>query len=320
MKATVSGISLLLGLLCVNLPGVTMDADPFCGGHLAGSRGVIHTPNFPGPFPIPIKCRWVIDVSDIPSTNSSIVVYLTQLYVYKGLRFTEYAYYESETMNYGAALVKEVTEGNVFEYRRLRTFRQFLVVEFELDRLEGNHVRVLNDLLDVYGFNVTYEMTEEHPNPDSCTVRDCSFAGNCLVSTDYTSFWCDCFDGFSGRSCNEGPLCFNDEHIPVCQNKATCRQIGAEAMHCNCPDGYVGHNCETRLLDTSDTECASENCILQCPVDEQEQPCTCKDGTKIYNNRSRYECRIKLSNVTSLRTGLISQQGSLELFVSKQRM
>ncbi|XP_071577926.1 uncharacterized protein [Temnothorax nylanderi] len=318
MKATVSGVSLLLGLLCVNLSGVTMDADPFCGGHLAGSRGVVHTPNFPGPFPIPIKCRWVIDVSDIPSTNSSIVVYLTQLYVYKGLRFTEYAYYESETMNYGAALVKEVTEGNVFEYRRLRTFRQFLVVEFELDRLEGNHVRVLNDLLDVYGFNVTYEMTEEHPNPDSCTVRDCSFAGNCLVSADYTSFWCDCFDGFSGRSCNEGPLCFNDEHIPVCQNEATCRQIGAEAMHCDCPDGYVGHNCETRLLDTSDTECASENCILQCPVDEQEQPCTCKDGTKIYNNRSRYECRIKLSNVTSLRTGLISQQGSLELFVSKQ--
>ncbi|XP_011168055.1 uncharacterized protein LOC105201654 [Solenopsis invicta] len=318
MKATVSGVFLLLCLFCVNLPGVTMNFDPYCGGHLADSRGVIHTPNFPGPFPIPIKCRWVIDVSDIPSTNSSIVVYLTQLYVFKGLRFTEYAYYESETMNFGAALVKEVTEGNVFEYRRLRTFRPFLVVEFELDRLEGNHVRVLNDLLDVYGFNVTYEMTEEHPNPDSCTIRDCSFAGNCLVSGDYTSFWCDCFDGFSGRSCNEGPLCFNDEHIPVCQNGATCRQIGAEAMHCDCPDGYVGHNCETRLLDTSDTECASENCILQCPVDEHEPPCTCKDSTKIYNNRSRYECRIKLSNVTSLRTGLISQHGSLESFVSKQ--
>ena len=32
-----------------------------------------------------------------------------------------------------------------------------------------------------------------------------------------------------------------------------CRQTGAEAMHCDCRDGYVGHNCETRLLDTSDT-------------------------------------------------------------------
>ncbi|XP_032679024.1 uncharacterized protein LOC116847766 isoform X2 [Odontomachus brunneus] len=317
MRLTVAGVFLLLYLTCARLPRVTTTFDSYCGGHLAGPRGVIHTPNFPGPFSLPIKCRWVIDVSDIPSTNSSIVVYLTQLYVYKGLRFTEYAYYESETMNFGAALVKEVTEGNVFEYRRLRTFRPFLVVEFELDRFEGNHVRVLNDLLDVYGFNVTYEMTEEHPNPESCTMRDCSFAGNCLVSVDYTFFWCDCFDGFSGKSCNEGPLCFNDQHKPVCQNGAMCRQIGAEAMHCDCLDGYVGPSCETRLLDTLDTECASENCILQCPFDEQ-QPCTCKDGTKIYNNRSRYECRIKLSNVTSLRTGLISQQGSLESFVSKQ--
>ncbi|XP_014468540.1 PREDICTED: uncharacterized protein LOC106741243 isoform X3 [Dinoponera quadriceps] len=318
MRSTATGVFLLLCLTCARLPPATTTFDPYCGDHLAGPRGVIHTPNFPGPFPLPIKCRWVIDVSDIPSTNSSIVVYLTQLYVYKGLRFTEYAYYESETMNFGAALVKEVTEGNVFEYRQLRTFRPFLVVEFELDRFEGNHVRVLNDLLDVYGFNVTYEMTEEQPNPESCTMRDCSFAGNCLVSADYVSFWCDCFDGFSGRNCNEGPLCFNDQHSPVCQNEAMCRQIGAEAMHCDCLDGYVGHSCETRLLDTLDTECASENCILQCPFDEEQQPCTCKDGTKIYNNRSRYECRIKLSNVTSLRTGPVSQHGSLESLVSKQ--
>ncbi|XP_025264739.1 uncharacterized protein LOC105250957 isoform X2 [Camponotus floridanus] len=317
MKSTVSGAFLLLYFCCANLPSVTTNFDSFCGGHLAGPKGVIHTPNFPGPFSVPIKCRWVIDVSDIPSTNSSIVVYLTQLYVYKGLRFTEYAYYESETMNFGETLIKEVTEGNVFEYRLLRTFRPFLVVDFELDRLEGNHVRVLNDLLDVYGFNVTYEMTEEHPNSESCTVRDCSFAGNCLVIADYTSFWCECFNGFSGKSCNEGSLCFNDEHNPVCRNGATCRQIGAEAMHCDCSVGYVGHNCETRLLDTLDTECASENCILQCPLDNQ-QPCICKDGTKIYNNRSRYECRIKLSNVTSLRTGLTSQHGSLESIVSKQ--
>lgn len=187
MWATAPGVSLLLCLLCVDLPGVALDAEePLCGGRLAGPRGVILTPNFPGPFPVPIRCRWVIDVSDVPSANSSVVVYLTQLYVYKGLRFTEYAYYESETMNFGAALVKEVTEGNVFGYRRLRTFRPFLVVEFELDRLEGSHVRVLNDLLDVYGFNVTYETTEERPNPDSCTVRDCSFAGDCLVAADYT--------------------------------------------------------------------------------------------------------------------------------------
>ncbi|XP_020277986.1 uncharacterized protein LOC109851869 isoform X2 [Pseudomyrmex gracilis] len=307
---------LLFPFFCGKVESVT--ADFSCGGHLTSSRGLIYTTNFPGLFPVPIKCCWVIDASDIPSTNSSIVVYLTQLYVYKGLRFTEYAYYESDTMNFGAALIKEVTEGNVFEHQLIRTFRPFLVIEFELDRLEGSHVRVLNDLLDVYGFNITYEITEERPNPESCTVRDCSFAGNCVVTADYTSFSCDCFNGFNGASCNEGPLCFNEEHDLVCQNGATCRQIGAEAMHCDCLNGYVGPKCETRLLDMLDTECASEHCILQCPFDEQQQPCICKDGTKIYNNRSRYECRIKLSNVTSLRNGLVSQHGSLESFVSKQ--
>lgn len=38
----------------------------------------------------------------------------------------------------------------------------------------------------------------------------------------------------------------------------------------------------------------------------------------MFIDRSRYECRIKLSNVTSLRTGLTSQHGSLESIVSKQ--
>ncbi|XP_076756881.1 uncharacterized protein LOC143426987 isoform X2 [Xylocopa sonorina] len=303
----------------LTLIGGSTTAEVLCGDRLTAPRGVIQTPNFPRSFPVPIKCRWVIDVSDIPATNSSIVVYLTQVYVFKGLSFTEYAYYESESMNFGATLIKEITEGNVFEHKLFRTFRTFLVIEFELDRLEGNHVRVLNNLLDVYGFNVTYQMTDDVPNSDSCSVQHCSYTGDCLVSGDYTSFWCNCFEGFSGKNCNEGPLCFDDRKNPVCQHGGTCNQIGAEAMTCDCADGYVGRNCEIHLLDTVDGECGIENCIMQCPYEEEEQqPCTCKNGTKIYNNRSRYESTIKLSNVTFLRTGLIAQHGSLESYVGKQ--
>lgn len=173
-------------LLHLTLIEVSVATEVSCGDHLTAPRGVIQTPNFPRSFPVPIKCRWVIDVSDIPAINSSIVVYLTQVYVYKGLSFTEYAYYESESMNFGAMLVKEITEGNLFKYKLFKTFRPFLVIEFELDRLEGNHVRVLNNLLDVYGFNITYQMTEDVPNSDSCSVQDCSYTGNCLVSADYT--------------------------------------------------------------------------------------------------------------------------------------
>lgn len=317
MRFTVIGVSFLFHLTLI---GGSTGSEVSCSSRLTTPRGVIQTPNFPRAFPVPINCRWVIDLSDISASNSSIVVYLTQVYVYKGLRFTEYAYYESESMNFGATLIKEITEGNVFEYKLFRTFRPFLVIEFELDQLEGNHVRVLNDLLDVYGFNITYQMTEDVPNPVSCSVQRCSYTGNCFMSGDYENFWCDCFEGFSGKNCNKGPLCFDDRRNPVCQNEGTCKQIGAEAMTCECANGYVGRHCEIHLLDTVDGECGIENCIIQCPYDEEEeqQPCACKNGTKIYNNRSRYECRIKLSNVTSLRSGLIAQHGSLESYVGKQ--
>lgn len=120
------------------------------------------------------------------------------------------------------------------------------------------------------------------------------------------------------KNCNEGPLCSDDRKNPVCQNRGTCKQIGAKAMTCECTDDYVGRNCEIHLLNTME-ECRMENCIMQCPHEEvAQQPCACRNGTKIYNNRSRYECRIKLSNVTSLKTGLISQYGSLESYISKQ--
>ncbi|XP_076168545.1 uncharacterized protein LOC143147301 isoform X2 [Ptiloglossa arizonensis] len=313
MRSTVAGsVGLLSYLWCFTVTGVYA-TEVSCGDRLTAFMGVIQTPNFPGPFPVPIKCRWVIDVSELPSINSSVVVYLTQLYVYKGLRFTEYAYYESESMNFGATLLKEITECNVFEYRWFRTFRSFLVVEFELDRLEGNHVRVLNDLLDVYGFNVTYQMTEDEPNSDSCSVQHCSYTGNCLVSADYTNFWCDCFEGFNGKNCNEGPLCFDDRRNPVCQNGGTCKQIGAEAMNCHCLDGYVGRHCEIRLLENKDEECRPEDCIMQCPYNEADrQPCVCR------NDRSRYQCRIKLSNMTSLRTMLRAPHDYLESYMEKQ--
>lgn len=157
-----------------------------CGGRLTSPRGVILTPNFPGPFQVPIKCRWVIDASDLPMDNGSITVYLTQLYVYKGLTFTEYAYYESESSSLGATRIREVTEANVFEFRWLKTFRPILVIDFSLDRLEGNHVRVLNDLLNVYGFNVTYEMSGGPTNAKSCSVRDCSYSGNCYLAGNYS--------------------------------------------------------------------------------------------------------------------------------------
>lgn len=156
-----------------------------CGGVLKEPHGVIQTPNFPNPFPVPIKCTWVIDASNTPSNNASIVVYLTQLYVLKGLTFTEYAYYD-ESVKYRPKRIHEVTDRNVTELRWLQSHTPYLVIEFHMNILEGNQFRALDNLLDVYGFNITYEISTraEPVRNNSCIVVDCSSVGHCYASHD----------------------------------------------------------------------------------------------------------------------------------------
>lgn len=157
-----------------------------CGGQLTSDRGIISTPGFPRPFPTPIRCLWLISSA---SPSASVAVHLTQLYVTAGLTFTEYAYYEpGSAFQLEPRLVHRVTEENLPHTSLLVTSRPFLVVEFALDRLEGNHLRALDGLLDVYGFNLTYSIqTDTLHLPDfSCTVAKCSMLGNCYATADYS--------------------------------------------------------------------------------------------------------------------------------------
>ena len=78
----------------------------------------------------------------------------------------------------------------------------YLVVDLSLDRLEGNHLRVLSHLQDAFGFNVTYEVREgdETPpctpsansstsstsSPTCCNPMQCSFVGDCLADANLT--------------------------------------------------------------------------------------------------------------------------------------
>lgn len=69
-----------------------------CGGMLNTPRGVLQTPDFPRKFPVPIRCRWIIDASQLSNNQHlSIVVYFTQLFVSTGLLFTEFDYYEHDS-------------------------------------------------------------------------------------------------------------------------------------------------------------------------------------------------------------------------------
>ncbi|XP_034934795.1 uncharacterized protein [Chelonus insularis] len=296
-----------------------------CGDYLTALKGSIHTPSFPNPFLVPIKCRWIIDASDVFSTNNhSIIIYLTQVYVYKGLKFTEYAYYESENTNFGGTLIQKITEGNIFKHRKLQTNRPFLVVEFELERLEGNHVRVLDHFLYVYGFNITYEITADDDSVDinSCSIQDCSFNGNCILGAKYRKFSCECFDNFYGEKCSNGPFCFDDNNTPICKNEGICNHIGSTAMICQCKSNFIGHYCEIPIKNEKlmQDQCQDENrdddddydvggCIYQCPVlteTNNYKPCDCVEPILIYNDRARYECHIKLSNGTLFRSSLTS--------------
>ncbi|KAL1450364.1 hypothetical protein WDU94_002737 [Cyamophila willieti] len=157
---------------------VCFSLTPNCGGRLKSNFGVIITPNFPGKFPVPITCKWIIENTDV----DVIVVYFTQLFVTSGLTIKEYAYYEDESSKYAEKVIFSADEKSVISELYVTTERPFLVIEFGLDRLDTNHVRALDNLLDVYGFNVTYDVIKVRnlTRMTSCSVATCSYNGHFL--------------------------------------------------------------------------------------------------------------------------------------------
>lgn len=156
-----------------------------CGGILTEKNGYIQTPNFPNPFSVPISCAWIIDASSFWGTpNASIFVYLTQQYVMSsGLTFKEYMYY-SDDFKVPSEMETVVKEENATRTASVRSNSPFLEIRFQLDNLYGTHLRVMDHLLDVYGFNITYEV--DTPKPYQCNSKRCSFLGDCLATHNYS--------------------------------------------------------------------------------------------------------------------------------------
>jgi hypothetical protein len=152
-----------------------------CGGFLTPPHGVIQTPNFPQPFPVPITCVWIIDTSEFK--NASIIVYLTQQYVLSGLKFTEYMYY-SEDYKVPSGSMFELTEDDVTKVPWVKFSSPYLEVKFTMTNLYGTHLRALDRLLDVYGFNITYEV--DAVKPYQCNALQCRFLGHCYAAHDFS--------------------------------------------------------------------------------------------------------------------------------------
>ncbi|XP_027846622.2 uncharacterized protein LOC114126804 [Aphis gossypii] len=274
---------------------------------LVGTKGVITTPRFPGPFPVPIECEWVIQADAAAADAMMIEVYFTQLYVTDGLTITEYSQYP---VDFGFVTVREVfNKSHITQYgQSMLSTLPYLVIRFQLDRLQGNHIRVHDDLMDVYGFNITYEMRPVgNERSDVCSLYHCSYSGNCLGNADLTEYKCSCFPGFSGEDCGYGPIC-KMNNTDSCENGGVCRHVGRSIAICNCPAGFTGGKCEVPVVNVT-AECGSSSiCIQQCNINRDiidtttDGPCSCN----LYKNHStpidsvRYHAAIKLVNISAI--------------------
>ncbi|XP_039951231.1 uncharacterized protein LOC120768553 [Bactrocera tryoni] len=294
-------------------------SNSLCGGVLKSRYGNIQTPNFPHKFPTPIECVWVIDASELPittstsasagasggggGTNISIIVYLTQLYVLGGLKFTEYMYY-SDDYKVPAHRVFTLTEDDVTQVAWVQFSSQYLEIRFTMPSLDGTHLRALDRLLDVYGFNITYEVQQE-VKTYQCNTLQCRFLGHCYAKADYSSYYCSCFPGFSGTDCGRGPLC-EDPHTNICQNGGTCKHIGDAAITCHCPSGFKGTKCEIPEINEMTLGCTSNStssdCHKECDFERGGEGITLRKASKISarNGKTRYEVTIRLgANLTA---------------------
>ncbi|CAH0555811.1 unnamed protein product [Brassicogethes aeneus] len=283
-------IAFIMLFLLVMLATGLCKAAHECGGTFTAVRGVLSTPNFPGPFQVPIHCRWIIDASLSTSSNTTIAVYLTQLFVFGGLTFTDYHMYERGYTVKGKVL-HTVNETNIVQAQWVKTDLSYLVIELDLETSDSEHLRVLDNFLDVYGFNITYEITNGPVRPNSCTMKTCGFTGVCY--DHFNKFSCDCFEGYSGPHCSSGPksLCYNAKGVPTCKNNATCVHCGTSAIICHCKRGFTGRTCETPVQMIT-TKRGCDNCQTQC------------SNEKLDSNKSNdligYSATMHLSNLPTL--------------------
>lgn len=163
----------------------SIETTSLCGGILTETRGIIRTPNFPNKFSVPIECTWIIDASAINQKNVSIIVYFTQQFVLGGLKFTEYAYYSDDIKVKSDHSPFELNEQRVTQVSWVRFYSQFLEIKFTMSNLYGTHLRALDRLLDVYGFNITYEV-DEIVKTYQCNALLCRYLGHCYATHNFS--------------------------------------------------------------------------------------------------------------------------------------
>ncbi|RWS07761.1 uncharacterized protein B4U79_02272 [Dinothrombium tinctorium] len=273
--------------------------------------GVITSPNFPKPFPIPIRCQWLIEAKP----GNVIVIYFTQFYLRDGFKATEYAFFVDQTLNVGRKELGSISFDE--ETTHLISNQPMLLLEFEIYDSFNVHMRSMDFFLDVYGFNITFEIVPNAANSkvvrrsDACSVYKCSFTGNCYATQNFDQYYCSCFPGFFGTECEFGPKCNPLHTINDCLNQGFCRYFrGSTVTTCKCNGMYEGEKCERPKLDVQqDCGVKQSSCAESCYKSDHStlsEKCNCPKGVStesipdcISNAKMRYIVSIKVydSNV-----------------------
>lgn len=277
-----------------------------CGGVLRGPRGVISTPGFPRPYPVPIACRWVLEAAP----RQRVALYLTQFYMREGVTVSEYLFYSDEQLNMGGTLIGSITSES--EPTHVLSNKPVMVIDFQVREPGNIHHRVLDLFLDVYGFNLTYEMLEvnESMRADPCLEHHCSFTGVCLAAADWSRYSCTCLGDFYGDECQFSPRCGPDSSgsagrasPSLCHNGGTCRYyIGSKTQTCICPPEYKGSRCEYLARPEQVLDCNQLNCTQHCTEAGPQPHCECNPGFRLDDDgrtcspasRTRFLVQVKL--------------------------
>uniref|UniRef100_A0A0N8E067 Brain-specific angiogenesis inhibitor n=1 Tax=Daphnia magna TaxID=35525 RepID=A0A0N8E067_9CRUS len=264
---------------------------PSCRIFLRERFGTLTTPGFPSAFPVPFTCSWIIDATGF-EPDSFITLYLTQMYLTRGVKAVQYTF-NNTTHAIGR---KDLDELHTFRPRPYSVYRikaRYLEVQVNLDELVNANLRVERRLMDVYGFNITYEI---QPNgsrirTDTCNVANCTFNGHCYANHNYSQFQCSCLPDFSGKYCQYGPECNPEKGINVCKNEGVCGyRTGVTVVRCSCPPNYNGSLCEFRREFIPAKECLSKlrlSCSHHCVVtDKGIATCRCPQNQALRSDNS----------------------------------
>ncbi|KAL5016581.1 hypothetical protein ScPMuIL_006170 [Solemya velum] len=240
-------------------------------------RGGYKFSEFPNEFPTPISCEWIIEAS----TQKKIILYFTQFYLNSSFTIWDMKYYDSSEKS----TIDKRKRGEIIIYENRMDFlvsrRRFVLIRFTAEEIATNmHVRVERYLMNVYGFNITYEIVPSSTavKENTCSIHKCSFLGKCLANADFSDYKCECFGEFYGDSCQFGEHCSPRHNRTTCYNGGTCRyHEGSKTNHCDCPPGFIGFMCEIR-----DFECQYLECSHMCKRDNQGTwRCVCYSGFEL---------------------------------------